>query len=496
MRYSLLSYLRCPECADGLACFVSREAATETSLFVAETAARAPALGQRFAPSPVFTRRTPIAARLDALAGPADPTRNRTAAVESGVLICGGCARWFPILASLPELLPDHLRDAARDAALLDALAVDLPSDVRSLLRPPAPAATREDAGAHYKRAEIEIGSRVDDPVAFFGPGYSAPFNPGNTEFTLYLLGLFANVAHMLNVVEGSQSAVVIDSGCGYAWTSEWLAKSGFETIGVDICRAYLEIAISRIGEAHPHLIVADIEHLPLADACADAILAYESFHHIPDRRRAMAGYARVLKDRGTVVLAEPGAAHETADVSIETMARYGILEKGMELADVESYVDGAPFAPPEQQYVLHASATELERGIDLRSAWSHSLLPGNVFRLRKVAARAGDAGVPPAGADAGMSRGAADAAAAARIPADGATAGARRSVAGELNPAARRLSAELHAVTLDLHAARAAAVIAQRRVADMERSVFWKARRAWVRLAALFGSDRGDTSP
>jgi len=119
MRYSLLSYIRCAVCRDGLACFVSREVSTSISPFVAETAARAPAAGHPFAPSPAFVARTPLAARLAALAGPAAPGRNREAAVQSGVLICGGCARWFPILDALPELLPDHLRDATREAALL-----------------------------------------------------------------------------------------------------------------------------------------------------------------------------------------------------------------------------------------------------------------------------------------------------------------------------------------------------------------------------------------
>lgn len=476
MRYSLLSYVRCPECGDALGCFVAREVPTAASFFVAAAAPRAPAAGHAFAPSPSFRANTAIAGRLTALAGPADPGRNRAAAVESGVLICGGCARWFPILESLPELLPDHLRDAARDAVLLDSLAAGLPADVRGLLRAPRPdEATRdEDAGAHYKRAEIDIRSRLDDPVGFFGPGYSAPFNPGNTEFTLYLLGLFANVVQMLGVAESSQAAVVIDSGCGYAWTSEWLAKTGFETIGIDICRAYLEVGISRIGASHPHLIVADVERLPIADGCADAILAYESFHHVPDRRRAMAGFARVLKDGGTVVLAEPGAAHESADVSVETMAKYGILEKGMEIEDVAGYVAGAPFTPPERQYVLHASAADLERGIDRESAFRHSLVPGNIFRLRKHAA-----GTAPESQSASSLPGG---------PGPSAPLAAREPSTGEWSPMVRRLSEELRTATLDLHAARAAAVIAERRVADMERSLFWKARRAWAWLAGLFG--------
>jgi uncharacterized protein YbaR (Trm112 family)/SAM-dependent methyltransferase len=510
VRYALLSFLRCPECHDALACFVSRERATSISPFVAAEAARAPAAGQAFAPAPPFAAKTPLAARLTALGGPAAPSRNREAAVESGILVCGGCGRWFPILERLPELLPDHLRDAARDAALLDTLAPDLPSDVRAMLRAPGGSGTA-DAGVHYKRAEIGIASKVDDPAGFFGPGYSAPFNPGNTEFTLYLISLFANVVKLLGVSESAQRAVVLDSGCGYAWTTEWLAKSGLEAIGVDICRAYLEIGVRRMGDSHPHLVVADVENLPIADACADAVLAYESFHHIPDRARAMAGYARVLKDEAAVVLAEPGAAHETADVSVDMMQKFGILEKGMELTDVEAYAADLPFARPEQHYVMHASAAELEQGITLPSAWRHSIFHGNVFRIRKRgtgstsststsstrSTSTGSTGSVSPPRTAGTSSTDSEA-----VPTDSERGAAsfeelqalHERTTREWNAEVQRLASELHAVTLDLHAARAAAAIANRTVADMQRSAFWRARAIWVWISALFGSDRGGT--
>src|SRR4051794_39663008 len=248
MRYALLDYIRCPECGDGLACFVSREAPTPILQSVAPAASRAPAAGQTFAPSPIFAARTPLANRLTELGGAAAPARNREVAVESGLLICGGCGRYFPILETLPELLPDHLRDIARDAALLDALAPALPGDIRPLLRAPAARERPDDTGAHYKRAETGIMSKLDDPVDFLGPGYSSPFNPGNTEFTLYLIKRFANAVALLGITSRTDRVVAIDSGCGYSWTSEWLARSGVETIGVDICRAYLEIGLRRMG--------------------------------------------------------------------------------------------------------------------------------------------------------------------------------------------------------------------------------------------------------
>ena len=475
MRYALLTYVCCPVCRGELACFIASEKSTSISPFVAERALRAPIAGAAFAPSPSFHSPSPLAARLTALGSAAAPERNREAAVESGLLICGECARWFPILDTLPELLPDHLRDAGRDKALLETLAATLPSDVRAMLRAPDNGSGADDAGAHYKRAEIGVASKVDDPYRFFGPGYSAPFNPGNTEFTLYLISLFGNVVRLLGVDgKSSQAAVVIDSGCGYAWTTEWLAKSGLEAIGVDITRTYLEIGMKRIGESGPHLVVADVEHLPIVEDCADAVLAFESFHHLPNRSAAMAGYARVLHDGGAAVLAEPGGAHEEAAVSKDTMQKFGILEKGMEHEDIEDYIAGSAFAAPEMHYVLHVSRADLERGITQAAAWRHSLFHGHIFRIRKSASITAP---PREGSTADAAEGG------ARVPID-----TLRQLDAEL----RRTIAELHEVKIDLRDARIAATDATQKIEAMQRSAFWRAREAWVWLASLFGSDRG----
>src|SRR6185295_16811726 len=111
--------------------------------------------------------------------------------VSEGVLLCAGCARWFPVIGAIPELLPDHLRDWTRDLAFLHQ--TDLPADIRAELRTTPSAPRTPDDGAHYKQAEISIRQRVADP-GFWGPGYSSPFNAQDPHFTLRLITVFANV--------------------------------------------------------------------------------------------------------------------------------------------------------------------------------------------------------------------------------------------------------------------------------------------------------------
>ncbi len=383
MRYSLLSFIVCPRCAGELVCITREEASAPLAegLFPpAERVNGVPGVGPL---PPGVPPSTQLGQSLTRHATPAAPlARALDAVVQSGLLACPACESWYPIEGGIPELLPDHLRSADREAEMIGRLAAGLPLDLRDALARFRPGADgSSDGGAHYKRAEISIKTRIDDPN-FFGPGFSSPFNPWNPEFSLYLIKLFGVAVRTLDLKRGE---VLLDSGCGYSWTTEWFFKSGINAIGVDICRTYLEIGIQRMGPLHPHLLVADVEHLPIKRQSVEAVLAYESFHHLPDRRAAMGGYDRVLKPGGRVVLAEPGAAHENAPGSVDVMAKYGILEKGMELDDVRGYADGTAFEAPEQIFVTATRAGE--RGtLDSRFLRTHSILEGNLFRLVKTA--------------------------------------------------------------------------------------------------------------
>jgi ubiquinone/menaquinone biosynthesis C-methylase UbiE len=158
----------------------------------------------------------------------------------------------------------------------------------------------------------------------------------------------------------------------------------GFEPIGVDICRTYIDIGIERMGNIRPHLIVADVENLPIKDTCINSVLCYDSFHHIPNRKAAMAHFFRALREDGLVVLAEPGKDHEQAQVSIDVMEKYGILEKGIETEDIKSYCEGLNFMPAEQHFMLKIDHEEQGKVLTSKFIKSHSLVECNIFVIRK----------------------------------------------------------------------------------------------------------------
>lgn len=381
MRYALLDLIACQSCHAPLTSFTARERPSEMPQGILPGASRV-AQGDGIGPVPPSMRATPLSASLQRHARAAtDPARNFTVEIEEGLLICADCGRWYPIIGQLPEILPDHLRDTERDLKFLHSVGGTLPADLRAALEAFAPqAGAAHDKGAHHKTSEMSIASKVDDPD-FFGPGYTSPFNLWNPEFTLYLIGLFGAVLRVLELRKGE---VVFDSGCGYAWTTEWLHRAGVPAVGIDISRVYPEIGIVRMGANRPHLVIGDVEHLPLQHGSGDAILAYESFHHIPDRPRAMAGYDRVLKEGGRIVLAEPGAAHEHAEVSVGVMQKYGILERGMELADVYGYAAGTRLGRIEQVFLAKITAADAGAVVSQDFLRGRSATDGHLFHLSR----------------------------------------------------------------------------------------------------------------
>jgi len=305
--------------------------------------------------------------------------------VKKGLLVCGECGHWYPVLNFVPELLPDHLRDWEKDVKFLSEFSESLPRKLYKKLIKMVKSFQKEknritDEAQDYKKAEISIKDKITDED-FFEPGYSSPFNEDDPEFTQNLIKRFSLVLPLLKL---KKNHIILDVGSGYSWTTEWLMKMGFEPIGVDICRTYIDIGIERMGNIRPHLIVADVENLPIKDTCLNSILCYDSFHHIPNRKAAMAHFFRALKEDGLVVLAEPGKEHEQAQASIEVMEKYGILEKGIETEDIKAYCEELDFNPPEQYFMLKIHQGEQGKVLTSKFIKSHSFVECNIFTIRK----------------------------------------------------------------------------------------------------------------
>ncbi|MQM24091.1 methyltransferase domain-containing protein [Glycomyces albidus] len=117
--------------------------------------------------------------------------------------------------------------------------------------------------------------------------------------------GVFA-VLHWLAAARGAMvpdaerpGAVLVDLGCGAGLLAPHLEGKGYTHIGVDL-------SLESLRRARLHGVLAvrgDVLAVPLADGCADVVVAGEILEHVPDLPRAVAEACRLLRPGGLLVV-------------------------------------------------------------------------------------------------------------------------------------------------------------------------------------------------
>ncbi len=93
--------------------------------------------------------------------------------------------------------------------------------------------------------------------------------------------------------------SVLVDVACGGGLLAPHVAAKGHRHVGVE-----LSPTASALARAHGVDVVrGDAQRLPLADACADVVVAGEVLEHVPDLAAAVSEACRVLRPGGTLVL-------------------------------------------------------------------------------------------------------------------------------------------------------------------------------------------------
>lgn len=103
---------------------------------------------------------------------------------------------------------------------------------------------------------------------------------------------------------------VVVDLASGEGYGSAWLADVARVVIGVEIDDTTISHARARYASrANLRFARGDIQAVPLADACADAIVCFEAIEHVPEPRRVVEEAARILKPGGLFLVSTPNKA-------------------------------------------------------------------------------------------------------------------------------------------------------------------------------------------
>ncbi|MEB3310652.1 MAG: class I SAM-dependent methyltransferase [Snowella sp.] len=128
--------------------------------------------------------------------------------------------------------------------------------------------------------------------------------------YDFLLTTVFYQAIHqrILDYVQFSQSAMVLDLGCGTGKLLNRLAQNfpQLQGVGVDLSPGMLRQARAE-NRHHPRLIFCEgnAESLPFADTQFDAVFNTISFLHYPDPQQVFVEVARILAPQGYFYLAD-----------------------------------------------------------------------------------------------------------------------------------------------------------------------------------------------
>ncbi len=95
----------------------------------------------------------------------------------------------------------------------------------------------------------------------------------------------------------------VLDAGCGAGRYMDLLARSGAQTIGIDLSQA-VEVAQENLGHyANCHFVQGDLMHPPFRTGAFDFIYSIGVLHHTPDTRAAFRALAPLVKPGGELAV-------------------------------------------------------------------------------------------------------------------------------------------------------------------------------------------------
>jgi 2-polyprenyl-6-hydroxyphenyl methylase / 3-demethylubiquinone-9 3-methyltransferase len=112
--------------------------------------------------------------------------------------------------------------------------------------------------------------------------------------------------------------AVLVDLACGGGLMGPHVARLGYRHIGVDIGLRGLELA--REHGVTP--VRGSVLAVPLADGCADVVLAGEILEHVEDHEGVLTECARLLRSGGTLVLDALAAGRLSTLINVHLLER------------------------------------------------------------------------------------------------------------------------------------------------------------------------------
>jgi 2-polyprenyl-3-methyl-5-hydroxy-6-metoxy-1,4-benzoquinol methylase len=200
------------------------------------------------------------------------------------------------------------------------------------------------------KQAEREFPLKVDPRLLYSKPYHHAPS-----------LREFATALEVLQLCLPA-GASILDLGCGPGWTSLFLARAGFDVVGVDISERMIEVARERSEQenAPAHFIVADMEELDLERRDFDGVLLFDALHHCPGHAQVLHRACIHLRPGGYLLLMEPSWLHLYSPDARAAARAFDVTELGFSRGQLKRELRRAGF----RRHTLYHDGGSVYRGL------------------------------------------------------------------------------------------------------------------------------------
>ncbi|GAB3354123.1 methyltransferase domain-containing protein [Modestobacter lapidis] len=159
--------------------------------------------------------------------------------------------------------------------------------------------------------------------------------------------------------------ALLVDLACGGGLMAPHVARLGYRHVGVDLGLTGLAVA-----RTHGVTVVGgSVLAVPLADGCADVVLAGEILEHVADHDRVLRECARLLRPGGTLVV-DAIAATRLADLIAVRIAERLPGGPPPGLHDPALFVDRAALTATAEQLGLDLRLVGLRPSVRDLLAW------------------------------------------------------------------------------------------------------------------------------
>ncbi len=137
--------------------------------------------------------------------------------------------------------------------------------------------------------------------------------------------------------------ARICDFGAGTGWLASHLCLLGCEAVALDISQRALDLGRAHLERTAPQVLDQakflryDGRQIPVEDGFFDRIIAFDSFHHVPNQAEVLAEMYRALNESGFAVFNEPGPRHSQTPESQMEMRNHQVIENDIIIEEVWS---------------------------------------------------------------------------------------------------------------------------------------------------------------